>query len=122
MFFSCKPRHGIRKLIHIRVKYLSLYFPFYWFVRYLADDVRFQKKAKSRSCHLGLGCQSQPFVFVLMINLVTCLMPKECCLLLFTETVVITFFLISLQITENTEKSEKMISVLCSNQSYTFDN
>lgn len=79
-------------------------------------------------CHLGLGRHSQPFVSVLMnmshVNLVTtCLMLKECRLLLFNEKVGITFFLISLQVTENTERSEKkMTSVLRSNQSYNFDN
>lgn len=50
-------------------------------------------------------------------------MLKECRLLLFSEKVGITFFLISLQVTENTERSEKkMTSVLRSNQSYNFDN
>lgn len=53
MFFH-KPRCRICKLIHVRVKYLFLYFPFHWFVSYLVDNGQFQRKAHTGLCHVGL--------------------------------------------------------------------
>lgn len=119
MFFSpYKPRYRICQLTDdIRVKYLSSYFPFHWLVRYFVDNVPFQKEEKTRLCHLGLGCCSQPFVCVsinVTCHLVTCLLPKERCLLLLTEKASSSYhlFLIPSQITENTEKRKNFFCFL----------